>query len=96
MSSIGADDSSSSPKSKKGNTMSPATTTTTANTRTSQPIERSQVSYQQLVKVTPEEIAERAYELFMARGGSHGNDLDDWLRAESELLGARGMRQSNA
>ena len=76
--------------------MSPATTTATANTRASQAIERSQAGYQQLVKVTPEEIAERAYELYMARGGAHGNDLDDWLRAESELLGARGMRQSNA
>jgi Protein of unknown function (DUF2934) len=96
MSSAGADHSSSSPKSKKGNTMSPAPSTATANTRTSQQIERSQVSYQQLVKITPEEIAERAYELFMARGGTHGNDLDDWLRAESELLGARGMRQPNA
>ena len=96
MSSIGADESSSSPKSKKGNIMSPATTTATANARTSQPIEHSQVSYQQLVKVTPEEIAERAYELFMARGATHGNDVDDWLRAETELMGARGMRQSNA
>ena len=76
--------------------MSPATSTATANTRTSQAIEHSQVSYQQLVKVTPEEIAERAYELYMARGGAHGNDLDDWLRAESELMGARGMRQPNA
>ena len=31
-------------------------------------------------------VARRAYELFEARGYQHGNDLVDWLRAESELL----------
>jgi HSP20 family protein len=31
-------------------------------------------------------IARRAYELFESRGASHGNDWDDWFRAESELL----------
>jgi len=31
------------------------------------------------------EIAQRAYELFEARGGLDGQDLDDWLRAEAEL-----------
>ena len=30
-------------------------------------------------------IAARAYELFCARGGEPGHDVDDWLRAESEL-----------
>ncbi len=30
-------------------------------------------------------VARRAYELFLARGGEHGHDLEDWLRAESEL-----------
>lgn len=31
------------------------------------------------------EIAARAYELFLLRGGSHGSDVDDWLQAEREL-----------
>lgn len=31
-------------------------------------------------------IARRAYELYLARGGSHGSDWEDWLRAERELL----------
>lgn len=31
-------------------------------------------------------IAHRAYEFFEARGYKHGNDLEDWFRAESELL----------
>ena len=34
-------------------------------------------------------VAVRAYELFQARGGEPGRDLDDWLRAEQELRGAR-------
>jgi hypothetical protein len=32
-----------------------------------------------------EEIARRAYELFLARGGAHGHDLEDWFQAEREL-----------
>lgn len=32
------------------------------------------------------DIAQRAYELFEARGREHGHDLDDWYQAESELL----------
>ena len=31
-------------------------------------------------------IAHRAYELFEARGYRDGHDLEDWFRAESELL----------
>jgi hypothetical protein len=30
-------------------------------------------------------IAFRAFELYCARGGEHGHDVEDWLRAESEL-----------
>jgi Protein of unknown function (DUF2934) len=32
-------------------------------------------------------IERRAFELFLARGGRHGHDLDDWLQAEREFLG---------
>lgn len=31
-------------------------------------------------------IAERAYELWQHRGGHHGQDLEDWLAAEREVL----------
>jgi len=31
-------------------------------------------------------IAQRAFEIFEARGCGHGNDRDDWFLAESELL----------
>lgn len=33
-----------------------------------------------------DDIAARAYALYEARGGSHGDDLNDWLEAEHELL----------
>jgi len=32
-----------------------------------------------------EAIQLRAYERFLARGGVHGHDLEDWLTAEAEL-----------
>jgi hypothetical protein len=31
------------------------------------------------------DIARRAYELYLARGRQDGHDVEDWLRAESEL-----------
>ncbi len=37
--------------------------------------------------VTRETIARRAYEIYTARGGTHGYDIEDWLQAERELLG---------
>ena len=41
--------------------------------------------YEHRSDVTTEEIAQRAYEIYMARGGTDGQDMDDWLRAEREL-----------
>lgn len=32
-----------------------------------------------------EEIRARAYQMYLERGGGHGMDFDDWLRAEREL-----------
>jgi hypothetical protein len=34
---------------------------------------------------TPEEIAVEAYWIYMGRGASGGQDLDDWLEAERRL-----------
>lgn len=35
--------------------------------------------------VDRDRIAQRAYELYLARGGDHGQDQDDWYTAEREL-----------
>jgi Protein of unknown function (DUF2934) len=36
-------------------------------------------------KRTSEDVARRAYELFLSRDGQHGRDVDDWLEAERQL-----------
>ena len=38
---------------------------------------------------TNEEIAVRASEIYIERGATPGQDVDDWLQAESELSGER-------
>jgi hypothetical protein len=38
------------------------------------------------VEPTTEEIALRAYQIYLERGGAPGNALEDWTRAERELL----------
>jgi hypothetical protein len=38
---------------------------------------------------TYDEIAEAAYHRFLRRGGSDGQDLDDWVEAERELRSRR-------
>jgi hypothetical protein len=36
-----------------------------------------------------EQIRQRAYQLYEGRGRLDGNDMDDWLIAEEEVLGSR-------
>ena len=36
--------------------------------------------------ISEEAIARRAFEYYCARGHEHGQDLQDWLEAERELL----------
>ncbi len=33
-----------------------------------------------------ESVSSRAYELYERRGGAHGRDLEDWAKAEYEVL----------
>ncbi len=40
----------------------------------------------QQVEALYNEISRRAYELFLARGGLHGYDREDWLEAERSLI----------
>ncbi|HVH69913.1 MAG TPA: DUF2934 domain-containing protein [Candidatus Dormibacteraeota bacterium] len=35
---------------------------------------------------TREEIEGRAYQIYVERGGAHGQDVEEWLRAERELV----------
>jgi len=36
-------------------------------------------------ELSREDIAHRAYELYVQRGAEPGKDLEDWVRAEKEL-----------
>jgi hypothetical protein len=46
--------------------------------------------------VDRERCAQRAYELYMARGGGDGRDMDDWLEAERELSGGQSRRSEES
>ena len=39
--------------------------------------------------VSEEQIRRRAYDLYTQRGGIHGRHVEDWFRAEAELLSHR-------
>jgi hypothetical protein len=49
------------------------------------PTKRAAAAGPAVESVSDEAIAARAFEYFVARGGSHGRDLEDWLQAEREL-----------
>ena len=64
--------------------------TTTGPTRrrrggTTQPIAPSESAD---AATSTDSVALRAFELFLARGGVHGHDLDDWFTAERQLRSA--------
>ena len=45
------------------------------------------VALNRSANVTENDIARRAYELYLARDCEDGHDVDDWLQAERELQG---------
>jgi hypothetical protein len=45
---------------------------------------------------TREQIALRAYEIYLERGGEPGRELEDWTRAERELLQTNGKPRRNS
>ncbi|HVU50019.1 MAG TPA: DUF2934 domain-containing protein [Polyangia bacterium] len=60
---------------------------TVKSNQTSAPLEVKAAAAAKPPAPTAEATARRAYELFLARGGEHGHDAEDWLRAEAELSG---------
>lgn len=45
---------------------------------------------------TREEIELRAYHIYLERGSAPGNELEDWIRAERELLEIGGKAHRKA
>ena len=59
-------------------------------------VPRSSLESRRIVEgPTHEEIAVRAYEFFLARGGAHGRHEEDWCRAEQELRESRQAEATN-
>jgi len=46
------------------------------------------------IRIAQDNVATRAYALYLARGGEHGHDVDDWLAAELELREALSYAQA--
>jgi Protein of unknown function (DUF2934) len=46
--------------------------------------------------ITKDDVARRAYELFLARGRAKGHDVEDWLEAERQLEAESMALQVNA
>ena len=51
--------------------------------------EQSRPTVDEPDRPTPEEIERRAYKIYDERGPANGNDMEDWLRAETSI--ARGI-----
>ena len=53
------------------------------------PVEKTASSVAQIRPTNPsqDQIAQRAYEIFVARGQVSGRALEDWVQAERELTG---------
>jgi hypothetical protein len=43
-----------------------------------------------------EQIRQRAYQLYEQRGCQNGNDMEDWLTAEEEVLGCKQAKAATA
>jgi hypothetical protein len=41
-----------------------------------------------------DDIAGRAFEIFLSRGGAHGHDREDWLQAERDVRAPAARRES--
>ena len=59
--------------------------TTTAPMLVTRPTEEPKVAP---VEIAREEVARLAFAKFVARGGTHGHAVQDWLSAEAELRAA--------
>lgn len=46
-------------------------------------------SPQTAARPSHDEIAQRAYEIFLQRGCPEGRDMDHWLEAETQLMASR-------
>jgi hypothetical protein len=43
------------------------------------------------LELTEELMRKRAYEFYEERGHEHGHDVEDWLRAEAQVMGKKAL-----
>jgi hypothetical protein len=53
--------------------------------QTSSPVEKKTLKAQTKAKPSHNEIAGRAFEIYLERNGAPGDPMQDWIRAEQEL-----------
>jgi hypothetical protein len=76
---------------KKNSAAAPARRRATASSRESAsdpapaPIDTATVAGTEIAEPSYDEIAQAAYLRYVSRGGSDGQDFDDWVEAEREL-----------
>ncbi len=70
------------PKSKKTKTLKATAKTSKETKKASTAKKKPVISREELISM----IEKRAYELYLERGGAHGDDQGDWYRAEREIL----------
>jgi hypothetical protein len=56
-----------------------------------EPASSAQVDDRPRRAASDSEVARRAYDIYLSRGGGDGRDLDDWLQAKRELSGREGQ-----
>jgi hypothetical protein len=66
--------------------MAKATKAAAPNSNVTRPLQPRPASETESRTPTNDQIAVRAYEIYLARGGEHGRDQDDWYQAERELI----------
>ena len=69
-----------------------ATSTKKASAENGKKIQPSSTEFAAVAAVHEEEVRRRAYEIYEARGRQDGGAVEDWIRAEQELLEQNGRR----
>ena len=68
-------------------TNTPAAKPVGTTTAAAKPAAQAMTSPTQAASQVPaDRVAKRAYEKWLKRGGTHGNDIQDWIEAEKEIL----------
>jgi Protein of unknown function (DUF2934) len=60
----------------------------TKNIKLATPEQQPSVAAENYRAISKDDVAQRAYDLFLARGRVDGHDVEDWLEAEQQLQAA--------